>query len=387
MWSPLTGPDGNVMTQLTTRFNQENPQGIQVLHVAQLEYLQKLSNAAASKTLPEMTVIRASDIGEMAARTVIKPRGNEAMNIVGGTTIATQFPKLIWNGGEYKGKRYAIPLDVHPLMLYYNKDLLQKAGITVPTDRSMNRQEFEAAAQALTKNGVTGIAIGTFDLLFETVLDQFGGAVVNADGTQATFNSDTGVKALTYLQQLKQKYSPTIAGQGDPEIIAFQQSKAAMVIHGPWNIPNLGKLPSTGVAMIPQFGDTVGVWANSHQLALTTDDPAKQAAAACWIGWLSQNSALWATAGMVPARESVRTSAEIKTVAPVITNFAQEVEHAMLLPSVPGIGNAVRAEGYTRAVNAVLTGQQSDVKAALDEAARHSNQVLEQNRKTYGGSQ
>jgi len=386
MWSPLTGPDGAIMTQLTSRFNQENPQKIQVQHVAQPEYLQKLNNAAAAGNLPEMTVIRASDTAEMAARNVVKPISDETLAIMGGSNIAAEFPESAWQGGEYKGQRYAIPLDVHPLVLYYNKDMFQQAGITVPTDRPMTRQEFEAAADALNKDGVSGIAIGTLDVLFETIVEQFGGRVVNEDGTQATFNSEEGVRALTYLRDLRQKYSPGLAGQGDPEVTRFQQGAAAMVIHGPWQIPNLTRLPSTGVARVPQFGDRFAVWGNSHQLAMTTDDPARQAAAACWLGWLSENSALWATAGMVPARETVRLSEELQEVAPVISNFGDEVEVVRLLPNLPGIGGAIRPEGYVRAVNAILTGQQTDIKAALDEAAQRSNQVLEQNRTTYGGS-
>jgi len=386
MWSPLTGPDGNVMTQLTARFNQENAQGIQVQHVPQPEYIEKLTTAAAGNDLPEMTIIRASDTAEMAERNVVQPIGDEALTIIGGTNLAAEFPEATWTGGEYQGERYAIPLDVHPLVLYYNKDLFQQAGITMPTDRPMTREEFEAAAEALTKDGVTGVAVGTLDVLFETILEQFGGTVVNEDGTEATFNSPEGVEALTYLRDLRQKYSPNTGGEGDPELTLFLQGKAAMVIHGPWNIPNLGKVASTGVAMAPQLGDTMAVWGNSHQLALTTDDPARQAAAACWIGWLSENSALWATAGMIPARESVRTSEEISTVAPVMNSFSEEAEYAVLLPSVPGIGSAVRAEGYVRAVNEVLLNQQTDVKAALDQAAQRSNQLLEQNRQTYGGS-
>jgi ABC-type glycerol-3-phosphate transport system substrate-binding protein len=70
-----------------------------------------------------------------------------------------------------------------------------------------------------------------------------------------------------------------------------------------------------------------------------------------------------------------------------MANFAEEAEYAVLLPSVPGIGSAIRAEGYVRAVNAVLLSQQTDVKAALDQAAQRSNELLEQNRRTYGGSQ
>lgn len=383
MWSPLTGPDGAIMTQLATRFNEENSQNIQVQHVPQPEYLQKLTTAAAGNTLPELTVIRASDVGEMAARNVIKPMGDEALNILGGSNLAAEFPESIWQGGEYNGQRYTVPLDVHPLVLYYNKDMFQQAGITVPADRPMTRQEFEAAADALNKDGVSGIAIGSLAVLFETMLDQFGGSVVNEDGTQATFNSDAGVQALTYLQQIHQKYSPGLGGTGDPEVARFQQGRAAMVIHGPWQIPNLTRLPSTGVAMVPQFGDQFAVWGNSHALALTSDDPARQAAAACWVGWLSENSALWATAGMIPARESVRTSQELNTVAPVMSIFGDEVNYVNLLPSVPGIGTSIRAEGYDRAVNAVLIDQRTDIKAVLDEAAQRSNQLLEQNRATY----
>jgi multiple sugar transport system substrate-binding protein len=388
MWSPLTGPDGAIMSQLADRFSQENKHGIKVQHVAQPEYLQKLNSAAAGNSLPEMTVIRASDIAEMAARNVLKPMSEDTLRIVGGTSLAAEFPEQVWNIGAYKDQRYAIPLDIHPLVLYYNKDLFQKAGITMPTDRPMNRQEFEAAAEKLTKDGVTGIAIGTNfggENLFETLIVQFGGSVLNKEGTEATFNTEEGVRALTYLRDLQQKYSPTISGQGDPQVKAFQAGKAAMVIHGPWHLANLQKLPSTGVTMIPQFGDKFAVWGNSHQVALTTADPAKQAAAGCWIGWLSENSAQWATAGQVPARKSVRTSPELKSVAPAITNFAAEVEQVVLRPPVPGIGPAIQGEGYGRAVNGILLGQQTDIKAALDEAAQRSNQLIKQNAQQYGG--
>jgi multiple sugar transport system substrate-binding protein len=386
MWSPLTGPDGDEMTALAAQFSQDNPQKIKVNHVAQPEYLQKLNTAAAGKTLPDMTVIRITDVPEMAARNIIQPMAENVLNIVGGESLAGDFPEEVWNGGEYNGKRYSIPLDVNPQVLYYNKDLFQKAGITMPTDRPMTRQEFEAAAEKLNTNGVAGIAIGTLysgETFFDTLIRQFGGRLANEEGTQATFNSEEGVRALTYLQQLKQKYSPQLSGQGDPEVTQFQQGKAAMVIHGPWHISNLEKLPFTGFAQVPQFGDQYVVVGGSHQLALTTQDPAKQAAAACWIAWLSENSVQWAKAGQVPARNSARESDKLASVSPAVAAFAPEAEAIQLLPSVPGIATAVGAEGIGRAVNPVLLGQQTDIKAALDQAAQRSNQLIQQNAQTY----
>src|SRR5215212_9216049 len=73
MWSPFTGPDGDEMTALAERFSSENTCGITVTHVAQPEYVQKLEAAAAASQLPAMTAVRAINVGQLAARNVLKP--------------------------------------------------------------------------------------------------------------------------------------------------------------------------------------------------------------------------------------------------------------------------------------------------------------------------
>ncbi|MBV9788420.1 MAG: ABC transporter substrate-binding protein [Chloroflexi bacterium] len=386
MWSPLTGPDGDEMTALANQYSQENGNGIKVQHVPQPEYIQKLNTAAAGNNLPDMTVIRITDVPEMAARNIVRPITEETLGIMG--VSGDDFPEAVWNGGEYKDARYSIPLDVNPQVLYYNKDLFQQAGITVPTDRPMNRQEFEAAAEKLNANGVAGIAIGTLysgETFFDMLIRQFGGGLTNDEGTEAVYNSEAGVQALTYLRDMKQKYSPNIQGQGDPEVTQFQQGKAAMVIHGPWHISNLVKLPFTGFAMVPQIGDEYVAVGGSHQLSLTTQDPAKTAAAACWINWLSTNSVQWAKAGQVPARNSAREDAQLATIAAPVAAFAKEAESVQYPPVVPGISTATGSEGIGRVVNPVLLGQQADIKAGLDAAVQRSNQLIQQNAQQYGG--
>jgi multiple sugar transport system substrate-binding protein len=385
MWSPLTGGDGDVMTALAQQFSSENKQGITVRHTAQPEYIQKLNTSAAAKKLPTMTVIRAGDIPIMAARNILKPMGAEAMAAAGGD-MSKDFPQQVWGAGDIGGKRYTIPLDVHPLVLYYNKDLFKKAGIPDPGKKPMTKQQFEQAAEKLNQGGNTGWAIGTLfssDTLFQTLVRQFGGTLVNADGTQATYNSEAGVRALNYIKEMKQKYSPKISGAGDPEVVAFQQGKVGMVLHGPWWIGSLEKLPFTGFAPTPQFGEKYAVWGGSHQLGITTDDPAQQAAAGCWIGWLSSNSVQWAKAGQVPARNSVRLGKELATVAPPVAGFATEADDVILFPPIPGLESAVMTEA-SKAIAAVVQGQAQDAKAALDQAAARSNQLIQQNLKTYG---
>ena len=386
MWSPLTGQDGKFMTELASKFSSNNPQGVTVSHVAQPDYLTKLQTAAAGKNLPEMTVIREGDIAGMAVRNIIKPLSAEMNNILGIDKLKADFPPQYWDVGDYKGQHYTIPLDDHPLVLFYNKDMFQKAGIGAPPK---TWQEFEQDADKLTQNGVMGASIGTaFDgsTLFQTLLAQYGGTQVNQDATEATYNSEAGVKALTYLRDLKKKYSPKISGTGDPEVTPFRQGKSAMVMHGPWWISDLEKLPFTGFAPVPQLsGGKKGVWGGSHQLAITTADATKQAAAACWMSWLSANSVQWAAAGQIPARNSVRTNgSELQKIAAPIAAIAEEADYSIIPPGgVVDYGPAIFSGGFEPQVDAVLLGQQQDVKKALDTAAAKSNQILKQNRQRY----
>lgn len=385
MWSPLTGPDGQTMTELAERFSRENSLGITVNHVAQPEYVQKLNAAAAAKQLPAMTVVRVINVGELAARNVLKPFSSEALAVL-GSDFAADFPENVWIRGEYRGERYSVPLDIHPLVMYYNKEMFQAAGVPEPGTEPLQRADFEALLEKLQASGVQPIAIGTAfqgATLFQTFIRQFGGALTNEEGTQVTYNSEAGVRALEYVRDLKAKYSPDISGAGDPEVGVFKQARAAIVIHGPWHIADLQRLDFVGFAPVPQVGQEYAVWAGSHQLALTTDDPATQAAAACWIKWLSDNSVEWAKAGQVPARNSVRTSPDLAQKAPPIATVAGIVDRAIILPQVPELEGALWGQ-FGPAVDAVLMGETTDIKGALDQAAAQSQQIIDENKERYG---
>ena len=158
-----------------------------------------------------------------------------------------------------------------------------------------------------------------------------------------------------------------------------------MVIHGPWHIGDMSKLPFVGFAPVPQWGDEYAVWGGSHQLGITTDDPAKQAAAGCWISWLSTNSAQWAAAGQLPVRTSILNSPQLQTVAAPIHSIRSEGEAVIMPKPIPGLVPAVWGEGFGKAVDAVLLGQQKDIKKALDDAVAKSNQIIKQNQGRYGG--
>ncbi len=385
MWSPFTGPDGDEMTALAERFSSENTCGITVTHVAQPEYQQKLEAAAAAGGLPAMTAVHATRIAALVSRNVLKPFGPEAMAVF-GDDFGSEFPEELWSVGEITGERYSIPLDVHPLVMFYNKELFAAAGIEEPGAKPWTSAEFEDALAKLEASGVTPLSLGNAfqaAALFQALIRQYGGSLTDEAGKTATYNSEAGVTALEKIKELRDKYTPDIAGTGDPEVNFFKEGNVGMTFHGPWWISDLQKIDFVGFAPLPTIGDQPATWGGSHHLALTSDDAATQAAAAVWIKWLSDNSADWAAAGQVPARQSVRDDPNLANVAAPIAQVAESANMVALPTQAAGLEGALWDQ-FGPVIDAYLAGDVTDAKAALDEANAKSQQVMEENISTYG---
>jgi len=382
-WNPFTGPDGPFMGQLVDQFNAENP-NVRVTMTSQAEYYTQLSTAAASNTLPDLAIIHADQVSTQVFRNVLRPIDQIAQQI---GVSSSDFPEAVWNAGEVAGKRYSIPLDIHPATMYYNEDLLKSAGFSAPPATG---QEFTDAATKLTQGDNKGymISAGFFSRqIFETLLHQYGGQTFSDDGSKVEWNSDAGVKALQWMVDAQSKFSePNLAS--DEELNAFKSGTTGIVLNGIWQMTNVtgeGVEFAGKATAIPQFGDQPAVWAGSHQFALLTHgaaaDPCKDVAAGMFIKYALDNSVEWAKAGQIPASNAVRNSAEFKAVEPQ-ASIAPSVENAFFPPAVPGITDAFAP--LDEAVTAVLSGTQTDVKAALDEAANRANQILTENKQNFG---
>jgi multiple sugar transport system substrate-binding protein len=384
MWSPFTGPDGDEMTALAERFSSENPCGVTVTHVAQPEYVQKLEAGAAAGQLPAMTAVRAINVAQLAARNVLKPFSPEATAVL-GEDIASDLPEDLWNVGLYKDERYSFPLDVHPLVMYYNKDLLAAAGVEEPGAEPWTREQFEDAVAKLEASGVTPVSVGTAfqaAALWQALIRQYGGALTDEAGTTATYNSEAAVQALEKIKELHDKYTPEVSGAGDTEVNVFKQGNVGITFHGPWWISDLQKLDFVGFAPMPTIGDQPATWGGSHQIAFTTDDPTTQAAGAVWIKWLSDNSMEWAKAGQVPARQSVRDDPALAEAAAPISRVAESANIVVILPQVPALEPALWDQ-FGPVIDAYLAGEVTDLTAALEEANAKSQQVMDENVSTF----
>lgn len=381
-WNPFTGPDGPFMGQMVDAFNAENP-NIVVTMTSQADYYTQLQTAAAAGTLPDVAIVHADQIATNVFRNVLAPM-DDVVSQMG--VSGDDFPAPVWEAGEVAGSRYAIPLDIHPMTMFYNADLLAEAGIDAPPQTA---EEFEAAATAMTQGENQGFDItGGFPVqqIFQMLLHQFGGTEFNEDGTEATWNSEAGVQALQWMKDAQAQWSePNL--EVDAELAAFKAGGVGMIWNGIWQTTNVtgDSVAFDGRATaVPQIGPEPAVWAGSHQLTIPVQanpDSCKQQAAAIFIRYILDNSVTWAQAGQIPASNTVRSSEEFMAIEPQ-ASIATSVENAFFPPSIPGIGDAFGPLGD--AVGSVMNGTTDDIQAALDDAASRANEILEQNRGTYG---
>ncbi len=381
-WNGFTGGDGPYIQQMIEDFEAENPD-IDIRATTQEwgDLYQKLPAASFAGAGPDVGVIHVEQMGTMVERSVIVPADDIATAL---DLDAEDFAKEVWEAGEYEGHRYGIPLDVHSLAMYYNTEHFEAAGITEPpTDAA----SFEDALNRLRDAGYETPfwmpSLWPAHLIDLSLLWQAGGQPYSEDGAEATWDSTEGVSGLEWMRSIVDDgYSPDNVAI-DAQYVAFKNGETSITWDGIWQINDLkdSGLPFAA-APIPAVAGQPGFWANSHQFvlgkhALTDADTAD--AAKVFISWMSENSAAWAGAGMIPARASVREETMPGSVQEPI---AEQIDAMHFLPPIPGMG-AIQADTLEIAVATAMLGNAPAEEALKSEAARAS-ELLRANLERFG---
>ncbi len=384
-WNGLTGGDGPIMQELVNRFNTEHPNiKVEQTRIIWDEFYQKVPAAVSNGQGPDIAIMHDDTLATNAARNVLQP-----LDDVAGALQLSQdnFPEIAWNGGLYQDQRYGIPLDIHPAGLYYNQTVMEKVGLD-PDKPPTTGDELMEMLETCKSKGVRGMwtsAVNASSLPGQTLVYQFGGSMVNQDGATVGWDGEAGVKAISWLKSLiEEGHSPENAGADAPSS-AFQSDRAAFMINGPWMVTPLSenKKLKWKATIVPNIGGTLATWAGSHQFVLPRQikaDNNKLNASRVFVNWISENSLLWADAGMVPARNLVRQSPEFQEMG-AVTEFAKELDFIRFNPPVPGVRDMFPQ--WNIAVSNAILGKEP-IAQALAEGGRKANQILANNQQKYG---
>jgi multiple sugar transport system substrate-binding protein len=208
----------------------------------------KVLQAASAGDMPNIVIIDNPNVQQVAATGQLR-----VFDDLPGYTTQGYYPGAI-KECEYQRKHYCYPVGSNSVGLFYNKKMLDDAGIKPPTTWT----ELTAAAAKLTKPPRYGIAISApGDEQSTWQLEPF---AWSNGGTMTKVDSPQWAQALQlWTTWAKNGYMSKSVIQWDqsPELPQqFLKEQAAMMINGPWIFPLLNEAgwkynEHYGIATIP----------------------------------------------------------------------------------------------------------------------------------------
>ncbi len=380
--------DAQAMERIVTAFNEAHTDVQITLTQGQwADYYAQLYNAVVANDAPQIGVVHTTNLPQMAI--ALTPLNDSpAGDLLDAAGIsADQYIADLWDAGEFEGNRYLVPLDTHMFGLWYNRDIFEAAGLD-PDSPPTNREEFEAAANAIRDNtdayAVHMAEDGLARKLARAWYYLYWGQdqeLFDAGFTQATFNNDAGLAACEYLTSVVDNSWNIAAGDGFRQ---FTAGDLGMLVAGNWFYWTATEAGlDYGFAMMPEFFDSAVTWGNSHNLVIPvqpagTPDEVYIAAAEA-IRWINENSDDWGIyGGHIPAYNEARTSQDLldsDTWQVSLATFAQMAEAGMLHYPITHVDAPELEDVFNVHIEQVYNGSLT-CQAALAGAESEANRIL-----------
>lgn len=294
-----------------------------------------------------------------------------------------KYNKALLDSYATSGKQYALPTSFSDVVLYYNKDLFDKAGVKYPTSSWTWKDETAAASKLTDKAaGVWGDHQPvTYNEYYKTLV-QNGATFLSKDGKKAAFNTPAGIEAAKWLVDKSGTTMPTIAdGQGtaDFDTNLFKAGKLAMLHTGIWVFGAFADSPANwDIAVEPGNKTTANaVFSNGIGVSATSKHPVE---AQKWADFMASSNTMVAvrldsgwelpsiadatkvntylTKGKPANRQAVFEAAKKIAPAPSIGDNQSAMQDAIT-------GELVEAQAGRATVEQALTNAEKKINALL----------------------
>ncbi|MGG4128402.1 ABC transporter substrate-binding protein [Paenibacillus illinoisensis] len=323
-WTLFDGGDGANMQALVDEFNKTHPDiEVENTKLAWGEYYTKLVTAVGNGNGPDIGISHSSRLPDLIDQGVVTELDTPATD---AGVDWNSYNQNLLSAVTVDDQHYAVPIDTHAFIMFYNKKLLKEAGLLGEDGKPVLEQSavgFVSFLKTLKEKlpaKVTPFALSNNNddpfRLWWSLYSQLGGNdVISDDLKSAAIDKEKGIQAADYIQKL---YTEGYIKKNDPDFYKnFQSGTAAITMTGVWTT---GTWESTkdfefGAMPIPKFYDQDATWGDSHTiiLPLTQDeDEAKRKAAMIFADWVADNGQVWAKAGHIPSKPSVLEKQEFK---------------------------------------------------------------------------
>jgi len=309
MWG--SAEEGKTVQATADKFNASQDRiEVEVVAIPWESYMTKLNTQATGGQLP--------DTGMLKEDGVIQWSTEGMLNDVSSMYEGSDSKPLDSLAYKYQGKTVAYAAANEILLLYYNKDMFDKAGVPYPPsalDQAWTWDEFVATAKKLTidKNGKHpgedgfdpegivqfGASVENLPWQLETWALSNGGGYYSADGTEVRIGEDASIEAIQKVADLylKDHVAPLSVGQTDDGIQrTIIAGTVAMATNGQWNVGtslNVAKEEGLnyGVAVLPYMKDKVTLSTGGANVVFSQTKHPEEAME--WLKWYNSEENNW----------------------------------------------------------------------------------------------
>jgi multiple sugar transport system substrate-binding protein len=336
-WHLFGGGDGANMATMVADFEKASHRSVEATLLSWGNpYYTKLALAASSGRPPDVAIAHLSRLPLLAQAGLLEPITDVGATEAGITE--DKFTPAAWSKATIEDTTYAVPLDTHPFVMFYNVDLAKKAGL-LGADGKLRpltgKDDFLAALKAMKGAGAEygAISANTTDpsttwRFFMTLYSGLAGPIVSDRGTSITLDRTAGAETFDFMQSLTGKLA-LMPGNATPVTAStlFGQGKAGFLFDGVWQIPTYrgvkdakGKALNFDVMPFPAIlGDKAVSYADSHALVVpkrAQRSAARTQDAVRFIRGLLDDASVWADGGHVPAWLPTQRSAAFEKLKP-----------------------------------------------------------------------
>ncbi len=397
-WHSMGGVNGQAIDTLVKKFNDENEYGITVKAQYQGEYDDSLNK------------LKSAQIGNMGADLVqVYEIGSRFMIESGWITPMQQMidadsydlSQIEPNLAAYytiDNQLYSMPFNSSTPIMYYNKEMFEKAGITEIPD---SLEGIEAVGEKLLNEGGAGqvISLGIYGWFFEQFIGKQGLEYANNGNgrteaaTAVAFDSNgAAANILTAWKSLYDKgYAPNVGKGGDAGLADFSAGRSAITLGSTASLKQIlqdvnGKF-EVGTAYFPKVKSTDegGVSIGGASLwALNNNDAKKTRATWEFVKFLisPESQAYWnAQTGYFPVTTAAQEEPVFKENVEKYPQFQTAIDQlhdsspkyvGALLSVFPEARATVESE-----IENLLNGN-ADVKTAVKNMADAINKSIEE---------
>lgn len=232
IWDKAQEP---AMLQIIDAFNAHYPDiSVAISTTAFGPYFERLRIQAQGDDLPDVFWINGPNFELYASHGMLQD-----LSELEGFDPADYPPNLV-ELYSYQGTPYALPKDFDTVALWFNRDLLHRAGLDEP-DGSWSWQEYRDASEAVTRalggEQIWGNPGGVANqALIYPLIMQEGGFILSEDKTTSGYDAPEAIAAFEFLEgMIHDGIAPDVRYSAEnPPKDLFNNGRSALYLSGNW---------------------------------------------------------------------------------------------------------------------------------------------------------